>query len=512
MRGVMCKDSRLSFFVLLLVSTLALALGAANLVFGDLNQDEGWYLYAAQNVARGGVPYRDFFFTQGPVMPHVYAAFAPLWSPFGVIGGRALTLALGLAAAALAGLLAARQFPRGRRAAPWTATFALTACCAYHSYFTVIPKTYALSSLFLVSACLLLTRPLSRVAVFFAGVLFACATATRISMGAAALAAGVWLLLQHRRAPWQWCALATGGVVGLLACFGPFWLVAWDQWLFANQFHASREGGGLMMVAGSAARLLRGYFPLAVMGVCAVFLEIRNRAQRVPSECDRNAVLWLAAGGAVLALQWMSPFPYDDYQVPAMPLIAAAVATVAFRHVEKSSFQAPVAALLVAVVAGFHVVASPVLQSWFFIRQDRFWPVMKPAPDVVALTRVARTIPPGTFLLTQDAYLAVAGGHHLPRGFEMGPFGYFAELSDAEAARQNVLNAAGLRRVIVDSGAPYAMFSGYAFAMSAPAMARLSEEERKAFFDLVAEHYELLETVADFGQNHTPLTIWKRKE
>ena len=43
---------------------------------GALNQDEGWYLYAARLVSEGKTPYRDFFYTQAPVMPIVYAAFA----------------------------------------------------------------------------------------------------------------------------------------------------------------------------------------------------------------------------------------------------------------------------------------------------------------------------------------------------------------------------------------------------------------------------------------------------
>jgi len=39
--------------------------------WGSLNQDEGWYLYAAQMVRDGKFPYHDFFFTQGPALPFV---------------------------------------------------------------------------------------------------------------------------------------------------------------------------------------------------------------------------------------------------------------------------------------------------------------------------------------------------------------------------------------------------------------------------------------------------------
>ena len=515
---------KLPVLVLLYALAFALALGVANLVFGDLNQDEGWYLYAAQNFARGAKPYKDYFFTQGPVMPAVYASASKLWSPFGVIGGRAFTFALGFFGAVGAGLFAAQQFPRGQRLAPWTITFALTACGVYHSYFTVIPKTYALSSLLLVLGCGALTQSHpghSKRLAFTAGVFFALAAATRVSMGAGAVAAGIWLLVQHRRRPWQWLAFATGGVLGLLLFFGLSWHAAWDQWLFANTFHAGREGGGLMFAAGSVARLLRGYFPLCAVGVVAAFLEILNRRQskaiegsRQPSttlDSNRNIILWLSVAGAIFLLQLVSPFPYDDYQVPVMPLVAAAVATVLCRHFDKLPFPKPAALCFITLMVSLYAIASPNVQSWFFIRQDRFWPVMKSEPDVVKLTRVARSIPPGTLLLTQDAYLAVAGGHRLPQGFEMGPFGYFPGLTNDVAKRQHVLNKELLKKAIVETDAPYAAFSGYAFAMQAPAMTRLPDSDRAEIFDLVAEHYDLVETVEDFGQHHTPLTLWKRK-
>ena len=80
-------------------------LGAAAVWLGGLNQDEGWYLYAANMVADGKMPYRDFFFTQGPIMPFVYSAFVGVWKAWGLLGARLFTLALGAVGLLLASVI-----------------------------------------------------------------------------------------------------------------------------------------------------------------------------------------------------------------------------------------------------------------------------------------------------------------------------------------------------------------------------------------------------------------------
>jgi hypothetical protein len=185
---------------------LALVLYAANLWLGNLNQDEGWYLYAALENAAGRLPYRDFFFSQGPLMPRVYGLLAPLWAPAGVAGGRALTALFGLCGALRAGWLAARGAPRGRWLACGITAFLLTGCNVYHSYFTTIPKTYALASLLLLAGLAALWNPDQLRAAWRAalgGLLLAGAACTRLSLGialpvAAPLALGLVRLRPRR--------------------------------------------------------------------------------------------------------------------------------------------------------------------------------------------------------------------------------------------------------------------------------------------------------------------------
>ena len=129
-----------------------LALALVNVWFGPLNQDEGWYLLAAQNVSRGMTPYRDFLYTQGPVLPYAYGCIAGAWSGAGVLGGRLVTALFGFLAtvffALVAGELARRRDPDAFGPA-FLLSFVLLGLSPDWAYFTAIPKTYALGSFLL---------------------------------------------------------------------------------------------------------------------------------------------------------------------------------------------------------------------------------------------------------------------------------------------------------------------------------------------------------------------------
>ncbi len=506
---------------------LAVCLYALNTWLGNLNQDEGWYLYAALQRAAGRIPYRDFFFSQGPCMPRVYGWLAPLWSPQGVAGGRVLTALFGLGGAALAAALAARALPGPRRLAGAVTVLLLTAGNVYHSYFTTIPKTYALAACLLTGGALALSRVPRRGGVGWAalgGLLLALAACTRLSLGAALPAAGLYLLAGARRWRWAWLGFGLGGGAGLALLLGPVLATAPDQFLFANFFHSSRGTEGLLFAAGSVSRLVRHYLPLAAVALAA--LAVHGWTSCGADEPKREPVpgcttgLWLTLFAPVFIVHLLSPFPYDDYQVPVMPLLAAAVAVCFWRALpvarsadgEARAQVAAVGALLLWALLG--AGASTLNEEWMIIGKDRFWVVKKAKPDLVVLRETAREIaalvPENEPLLTQDTYLAVEAGRRVPAGFEMGPFSYFPGLGDDEARRYRVLNENLLKAALAAGEAPVAAFSGYGLAIAAPVMRPVPERTIAECRALLNARYARARAVRHFGQGHTTLTIWTR--
>ena len=517
-----------------LILAFGILLVLANVVLGPLNQDEGVYLSAARCVAHGLTPYRDFLFLQAPAMPCVYGALDRLWdrpgSPLGpLLMARLLTALFGLGAAAFAALAAARWAPVGRRRATALAVWLLTACAPAHSYFSSIPKTYALAALFLAVAFLCLTAAgRVRGAAFGGGVAIGLAAATRhsLALAAPAVCLALWLAEPRGRRGAGFRTAFLCGLGVLFAVIPAFGLMfGTEGGRFTLAYHSARAipglGQWLALRAGFLSRTAQAY-PLLW---CAVALLVFRPGLRRPARDESQPVppvlvaAWMAAL-AITAAHFLAPFPYDDYQTPVMPILAAAVAATLARRLPRGQGIPSLSSLLLPglLVSLVLAAASPLLMDWVVVRKDRLWFDMKRVPDTLVLRHAGRRVRAlsdkvggNRNFLTQDAYLAVEAGLPLPRGLEMGPFSFFPDLSDADAKRYRVHNENTLRRMMRNTFAPsVAATSGYAFAIACPSTDRVPEETRESLLAFLADFYEPVETLPDFGQSHTDLTLWRR--
>jgi len=504
-----------------------LGLGAANLLFGELNQDEGWYLYAARLVAEGQFPYVHFAFTQGPMLPLVYGAAHGLIEAFGLAGGRVLTALLGLLAALAAAALAGRMAgPAGRGPAALLA-FTLIAVNVYQSYFTTLVKTYALCGLFLAAGFLLLLEARSRRAALLfalAGLVLAAAAATRITAGLALAAGGVAVLALRREVGARaWICFGLGGLAGLLLFYGTFFAAAPEATrFFVIDYHAARSAGSwasqLVYKVGFVSRLTQAYFVAFLAGGALVLWRVLNGAPRPGPRDPLQLAGWATVAGITL-VQALAPFPYDDYEVPLFPLFAALLASALVRHVgEADAGGLGVRALVLAgwLASAAAAVSSPLNQAWMIVGRDRIWWRMREQPALLQFREVARRVEElagdQRELLTQDVYLAVETGLRVPPGLEMGQFSYYPELSRAEAERYHVVNGEMLRAMLDTTPARVAALSGYALVMASPQVSKLSDAEQQELWDRVLARFRPVADVPDFGQGNTTLRLLTARE
>lgn len=505
----------------------SLLLTFAAVWFGSLNQDEGWYLYAAQMVGEGKSPYRDFFFTQGPIMPIVYSVFAPLWqslsSPLhGLLGGRIITAIFGLAMVFSAVILVRKLVYKEHRAIASISVFSIFACNLYHLYFTSIPKTYALGSFFLVSAFLLLYSALQKenymrgVFLFVSGLAFAFSSGTRISLILVPLVVGISLICAYKRYGFSFLPFGIGTLLGLFVTYGVFALndMAREGLFAAQWYHASRGGFDLFFALGSVLRLLRGYAALAIVALCVL---VARFTKSLIADLNEDFLpkfvvrVMLVSFACVFFLQLSAPFPYDDYQVPIMALVAIPIVVAFSRYFPEKQY-----AWFVVAVSLFMSGTSSMLQDWTTYTPDRFWSSKMECSELAKLRKTAREInnldPDGKTILTQDIYLAVETSRKVPEGFEMGPFSLFPSISIDRAVKIHVHNLQTAKAVIEKAPCSVAAMSGYGFAISAPKCDKVSEKDRSLLFSELEKKYDIALKVEHFGQNDTMLNVYKRRE
>ena len=326
-----------------------------------------------------------------------------------------------------------------------------------------------------------------------AGLCLAYAAGTRISLGALLCVVGLWLLLSKRWKELLWFCI--GGFCGLAGVYLPYLCDpgARAGLIAAQQYHAARGGFDLVWTVGSLSRLVRWYLPLFIV----LGLGVAGTARAAGT----GVLLWGFL--AVFVVQMLAPFPYEDYQVPIMGLLAV------YAAVKLVSTTADSGRLLTMVILTLGLCfansfGSPLLEKWMTNGQDRFWSLKKEKYELAQLRDVAKRIeaqdPGGKTLLTQDLYLAIETGRTVPKGLEMGPF---AMLTDEEWKELLTKTAPAECKV--------AALSGYAFAVEPPVCAERSVEKQMEYWTLLKQNYKLVDREEAFGQNATTLLMLKRK-
>ena len=299
-------------------------------------------------------------------------------------------------------------------------------------------------------------------------------------------------MLVRRR--WADAALfALAGFAALSLVYGPFLVdCAAREGLFAAQrYHAERGGSDIVWTVGSLSRLVRWYLP--------VFILFGMGFAAKTSPYMRTVFFSFAA---VFAVQTLAPFPYEDYHVPVMALIAV-YSTVKFAAACISpAGSANRQALLVLGLVFACSFGSPLLEKWTVNGQDRFWSRKKRMCELAQLRDVAGRIeamdPGGGELLTQDLYLAVETRRRVPAGLEMGPFA--------------VLDDNGWRRLLESAPCKVAALSGYSFAIEPPVCNERPVEKQMEYWGILKKHYRFSWKEDDFGQNSTTLVVLERNQ
>lgn len=481
------------------------------LVFREVNEDEGWILLAAREVTEGRLPWRDFAFTQGPLLPLLLAGL-PGAVP-GPLVARVLSATLS-AMTLLASMAAARRLA-GRQAG-WV-TGMLLAGNLFAVGFSVVTKTYPLAQALLAAALLARVRG-SRRAVLLGAVLLAAATGVRLTTLAALVA---YVATVDRRLRGRVLAAAT---VTVAACWGPFLAmapeaVAWHTVTCHLVRNAGRTLPEILLLKGRvlADSGLAFAAPLALLaatGAAGLPALVRTR-HLLPSgwrllaqpAARKGPVAFLAiAIVLVTAAHQVAAGPYAEYHLlvhPYLTVLAGVLTGWTLPAVPR------LRTALGPVLVGLLVLqAAPGTWRWQVDRTGNL-----PLAEVDEVAReVARRTHPAEKLFTPHALVAVAADRDVPQGQEMGIFSFQPGLS--EPARLHVWGPGDALRALEDPSTGAVLLTASDFHMD-ERHGPWSGSDREAF-DLrlataLETGFDLVGLYPAWGQFREEARLWVRR-
>jgi 4-amino-4-deoxy-L-arabinose transferase-like glycosyltransferase len=476
------------------------AIAGFNIAYGAMNVDEGFYAAAARAVWQGEVPYRDFGYTQAPLLPYVNGAVMKVVG-FGLFEQRTLNAVWSLLAIVLGMALLRRRGFVGR-AVLLLLLFALTPAWMY---LTSLGKTYGFVSLVAMSA--------------------------------------VWVLLEWP-AGWRKSAILAGLVVLGVGCrlpAGPFFAVIWLAGLRdADGFSLRRAGAACGWLAGAVGAFLAPFHLLApeqtrfwLIDFHRVSVPLRDWHVRweeivalapgiwaalaltiVAGLAARRRWSWgpaaiAAAALVALAFNLLPEGAYEEYGVPFLPPLAVAALLLlpGLDAWPRGRIVLAVALVMLPVVlipllhARYPDPAKQTFPSNYLPANTRPYNYRLAANLRAAADRVRTELAPGEPFYGPAIILAVEADRPIPRRLRMGAFTMTADFPTERADRLHLMTYPELAQLA--AAAPMRVIGMHAqsvfnYSWSVPSFAYQSPAERARWVATFTRRFEVGYTDEDF--------------
>ncbi len=295
--------------------------------FGPLNADEGWYLYSSQLVFQGLLPYRDFAYTQMPLLPYVYGL--PQLLVHSLVLAR-LTSAVLSAGTLVMSIVVARKY-----AGMWAGALTALLFAAFTPgiYLDSIVKTYALLAFCFGETLFVLTSQLRDRIRYPLALVFALAAAF-VRVTAVLFAAPVLIFV------FIWADQRTRVIIfveGLAAaCVAGFFLLPnWTAARWAILSSHLRHWGNLstlerlsVIIVERVPDILRNFGPLLLLGAVALYVLRSRRVQ--PWQRDPRPLAAASVGLVLFAASHLVNGLWEsEYLIPAasglLPIIGVGI-------------------------------------------------------------------------------------------------------------------------------------------------------------------------------------------
>jgi 4-amino-4-deoxy-L-arabinose transferase-like glycosyltransferase len=292
-----------------------------------IDGDEGFYLLASRLVLQHRAPYLDFFYTQAPLLPYVYAGWLKLCG-ISWVSARIFSALLTTAVAGLLYWHVCRE--TGKWLAGMVAVYLFAGSSLVFAWYPIV-KTFALAVLFLFAAYMILAGVTSQTPKWLiaaAGILVGLSADTRSYIVVVVPVFLWWMVRRIRPRMVVPVALFCAGLlIGLIPSLVLF-VASPDKFWFNNLgYHAMRSPHGLVGDWQNKALVVLGVFGSAHTGFQFSVLTIIAVGCAVALRKARESTVLAMALAVTIGLVSLLPTPPSvQYFCIAMPfLIVAAV-------------------------------------------------------------------------------------------------------------------------------------------------------------------------------------------
>ncbi len=513
--------------ILILLIALYVLEGLYFVAYGNLNQDEGFYLYASKLVYEGQLPYVDFAYFQTPLLPYVYGIPQFVFGS-SILVGRLTSFMLGLGVLYFSAKLAKKI------AGTMAAGIVLLIFCsvAFLVYRLSSIRTEPLTSFLAVFALYsLLAWPASLLGAILSVSSMLWASAVRVSnFPSFLLILGIVLYRNSRSgariATILLTVLAQGSILfGLPLC------LARDRMLF--NVILAQLGRGSRLVSESLPYSPRYIISNLVdsMAIIQPFMFIialftlgtltvvrfawRGQTSRVAPVHRPSATIGIVAL-AVYLPNLVPPMWHLEYFVPAFSMLAILIGVGLQRVHDSMSDNLGKQFVISFVLALFatQFLISATLAPRYYTSID--------SPDLKALSEVADytrgAVPEDMELVTFSTYVAVEANRRVAHNLEMGIFSFHPQLSDTEATRYSVVNRNLFRRAVLSPKSGAVLLTDWGLRMLTSPLwdpqldEGLSQDQLTELLPELRGHYTLTRVVPDFGMWEDHLYILLRTD
>jgi hypothetical protein len=482
----------------ILASLIYAAASVFYLFYGRIFLDSGFYLNAATQVYQGHLPYRDFFFVQGPVYPYVYGAFL---KGFGVsvLSGRLVSIFFGLVSFSSAVFMARRW--GGNNGACWAAAF--LAGSLHHAYYFSAIKLYALTGALLTAAAAILTGTRSGWLRYSLGASLAVlALGTRLTVLPGVCLMFLFIVIDgwktDRRAVIG--GIATGIMTGIILSV-PFLLADREAVLYnLINIHVSAESGIYLFSMFEKMKVLVKLmvaYPLTGLGILGMLVFARKSWKTIRSNHGMVIMLSviLVITAAHLAANWFSV----GYQSILMPLAAAVIGSILGTVITPDHRRVFIAIALIAVLVSNVLIASePVWQG----------------PGTV-LNHVNNV---GTFIRDQmpdngtiagcNGVFALHAGCANEPPFGGAPFTFTPGWDEVTCRRFGGINADMFNRMLADRVPAMVLLEPDSFSVGFPGFFKVDQDIQTSITNTLSNHYRKIDTFPNLGGGELTLNAY----